>query len=175
MKNNKGFTLIELLVVIAIIGLLSTLAVVSLNNARAKARDAARVSDVKQLATLIEMAAANSKTGSYFELLPAACRAQGALTTTCGIWEGNDWATIKDPNGTAACAQANPTTGCQYTMGVNNALAGSDWYQICFVLEDGAGGLSKGMNRIGPGGRMNGAVTCAGGAVLAEGTGACCN
>ncbi len=56
MKNNKkGFTLIELLVVIAIIGLLSTLAVVSLNNARIKARDARRQSDLKQISTAMEL------------------------------------------------------------------------------------------------------------------------
>lgn len=56
MKNNKkGFTLIELLVVIAIIGLLSTLAVVALNNARQKARDARRLSDVKQIQTALEL------------------------------------------------------------------------------------------------------------------------
>ena len=56
MKNNKkGFTLIELLVVIAIIGLLSTLAVVSLNNARTKARDARRQSDLKQISTAMEL------------------------------------------------------------------------------------------------------------------------
>ena len=53
--NKKGFTLIELLVVIAIIGLLSTLAVVSLNNARAKSRDAKRIADVKQMQTAYEL------------------------------------------------------------------------------------------------------------------------
>lgn len=53
--KKKGFTLIELLVVIAIIGLLSTLAVVSLGTARGKARDAKRISDVKAIQTAMEM------------------------------------------------------------------------------------------------------------------------
>lgn len=39
--NAKGFTLIELLVVIAIIGILSTIAMTSLNGAKKKASDAA--------------------------------------------------------------------------------------------------------------------------------------
>ncbi len=55
MRKQKGFTLIELLVVIAIIGLLSTLAVVSLNTARTKARDARRKSDLKQISTAMEL------------------------------------------------------------------------------------------------------------------------
>lgn len=48
-KNKTGFTLIELLVVIAIISLLSSVVMSSLNSARSKARDARRISDVKQL------------------------------------------------------------------------------------------------------------------------------
>ena len=55
MNNKKGFTLIELLVVIAIIGLLSTLSVLALNNARQKSRDAKRVADIKQIQTALEL------------------------------------------------------------------------------------------------------------------------
>lgn len=54
-RKNKGFTLIELLVVIAIIGLLSTLSVIALNSAREKARNARRVSDMKQIQTALEL------------------------------------------------------------------------------------------------------------------------
>ena len=55
MNNKPGFTLIELLVVIAIIGLLSTLSILALNTARARARDAKRIADVKQIQTALEM------------------------------------------------------------------------------------------------------------------------
>ena len=61
MKNNpqhtykQAFTLIELLVVIAIIGVLATLSVVALNNARAKSRDAKRVADIHQIQTALEL------------------------------------------------------------------------------------------------------------------------
>ena len=55
MKKTRGFTLIELLVVIAIIGLLSSLAVVSLNSARNKANDAQIKSELTQIRTSAEM------------------------------------------------------------------------------------------------------------------------
>ena len=53
--NKKGFTLIELLVVIAIIGLLATIVLVSLNNARNKASNTKVKADLSQVMLAVEM------------------------------------------------------------------------------------------------------------------------
>ncbi|OGE78211.1 MAG: hypothetical protein A2751_03580 [Candidatus Doudnabacteria bacterium RIFCSPHIGHO2_01_FULL_46_14] len=54
-KLSTGFTLIELLVVIAVIGLLASVIMVSLNSAKAKARDTKRKADLKQVATALNL------------------------------------------------------------------------------------------------------------------------
>jgi prepilin-type N-terminal cleavage/methylation domain-containing protein len=54
-NDKKGFTLIELLIVVAIIGLLATLAIVSLTSAQQRARDTKRIADVKAIQTAMEL------------------------------------------------------------------------------------------------------------------------
>ncbi len=52
---SKGFTLIELLVVVAIISVLSSIVMASLNSARAKGRDAKRISDLHNIQLALEL------------------------------------------------------------------------------------------------------------------------
>jgi len=54
-KKSLAIIIFVVLMGIATIGLLSTLAVVSLNNARMKSRDAKRISDIKQIQTALEL------------------------------------------------------------------------------------------------------------------------
>ena len=59
--NPQGFTLIELLVVVAIIALLSSIALVSLQNSRQKSRDTRRLADMATMNSALELFHADNK------------------------------------------------------------------------------------------------------------------
>ena len=140
--NQKGFTLIELLVVIAIIGLLSTLAVISLNNARQKARDARRVSDIKQVQTALELYFADS--GAY---------PTGTDLDICGLC-------ISTGNGIAATCAAAPSA-TYMSKAPSDPLSGQNYeytrdsvtsYSIDYTLEGQTEGIAAGLNTATPAG-----------------------
>lgn len=54
-QKQKGFTLIELLIVIGIIGILSTIAMTSLNAARMRARDSKRKAEMAEIQKALEL------------------------------------------------------------------------------------------------------------------------
>jgi general secretion pathway protein G len=130
--KKKGFTLIELLVVIAIIGLLSTLAVVALNSARQKARDAKRVADIKQVQTALEL---------YFndnQNYPGSTATLGVDGMAC-LGTGG-WGSANCTGAYMGQVPTNPTpNGTSY---VYTSDGSSGTYSISFSLEGQTGGLT---------------------------------
>ncbi|MBL7057719.1 type II secretion system protein [Patescibacteria group bacterium] len=144
MKRQKGFTLIELLVVIAIIGLLSTLAVIALNNARSKSRDARRVSDIKQIQSALELYYNDANgypptTGANPIEIGNKCLqlfTNGFVETTC------------NPTGTIYMTRvpSNPAPNGSAYKYRNTDTANAREYKIEYTLENGAGGVPAGVN-----------------------------
>ena len=145
-RTRSGFTLIELLVVIAIIGLLSTLAVVALNSARQRSRDAKRVSDIRQIQTALELGF--SETNNY---PGSAAITLGDAThkVLCNVGGGAIFQTSLVSPG--ACGTVymglvpqNPTpNGANY---VYTSTSGTGTYSITFTLEGATGQLGAGAN-----------------------------
>lgn len=141
-KHQKGFTLIELLVVIAIIGILSTLAVVSLGNAREKSRDAKRLSDIKQVQTALELYYADKNGYPTGTDLPLGLAGAATLSSGSGFSttaSGTEY--MKVPT------NPSPGGGSGYIYNQSGTS-----YTIVFSLESGAGGLIAGQHTATPSG-----------------------
>jgi len=142
-KNQQGFTLIELLVVIAIIGLLSTLSIVALNQARARSRDARRLADVKQIQTALEM---------YYNDLN-----QYPASTTPGQKIASETTVYMDivpkpplPADGATCA-TTANDGYTYTQQTFNGFAYAS-YTLAYCLGSATGGVKAGQQVATPSG-----------------------
>lgn len=120
--RQKSFTLIELLVVIAIIGLLASVILVSFANIRKQARDAIRLSDMKQIMIALELY--RNEYGNYpiFDSDPC-----------CGAWDQGPcdgdpflsmlvWAGLF--NEVPVDPRWGPTTDCNYGYAYIRLCAG---------------------------------------------------
>lgn len=87
--NKKGFTLIELLVVIAIIGILSSIAIVYLSDARNKANDAKITSNVTTASTQTELQRANDGDLSVDDAYITSVINKLGQHPCAGTWESN--------------------------------------------------------------------------------------
>ena len=139
-KTNRGFTLIELLVVIAIIGILSSVVLASLNDARQKSRDAKRIADVKQLQLALELffdsnasypsSTAQLVTAGFISVLPTD-PVGGAAYSYAGLGSGatcTDYhlaATLEQTGHAALGADADASAGTACT-GSGADFAGTD-------------------------------------------------
>ena len=146
LSKYSGFTLIELLVVIAIIGILAAVVLVSLNSARAKSRDARRVSDIHQLQTALELY--YNDCGGYPQAASAVTVSGGTQKLYSGTITGGTCANLAGfgttASGTTYLGQtpANPSPGgAAYTY--TSASPYSD-YTLTFTLEGQTGNLASG-------------------------------
>lgn len=135
--HRRGFTLIELLLVVSLIGLLASIILTSLTNARAKARDAQRIGNLKQIANAISLYADQNTSMSGCASLHS-----DILTCTGPFTVSN----IKDPTYVdsthpGACG-TNPSGVCQFSISKPNGTIGAPATQnwvVCTYLESGTG------------------------------------
>jgi len=125
LKNKKGFTLVELLVVIAIIGTLSGIVLVSLGGARAKARDAVRQSDMRQIITAQEIYYSNSD--AYFTNDGTA---DGILAISTYLQA------LDDPLGTVHYKWMDNTAALSTCTNTNYNASLGQWFCAYAILEE---------------------------------------
>ena len=162
-----GFTLIELLVVIAIIGLLSTLAVVALNSARLKSRDARRIADINAIQQGLELfmndcdeypisVAAGDPIGGETLSNSASCTVTIPNLAAAGTIYMNPIPSNPSPNGSAYTYKgwlARPSAGHAGSADCIAAASTCNWYSVSFTLEGATGGMTAGLHYATPSGK----------------------
>jgi len=163
--NKKGFTLIELLVVIAIIGILSTLAVVSLGDSRTKARNAKRYADAKVLQTAVEIYMTENSMAPVVPAAAAGAWASVGSTLSTYLKTGmpedpsspaNTWCYCRDTDQTKyliavaleGTASSTDLDGAASTYAVGECICNNDSQPSAVInCNDDTGGNLNGANK----------------------------
>lgn len=158
-NNESGFTLVELLVVIAIVALVMVFAAVAVDSARSKQRDAARLSNVRQLQSALEDFFNENNAYPNGEMMPlgdiaqSACLGASGFAADCSTSSSTFLRVVPSAyesglESIVTCGEPARRAFC-YSVRQNG-----DSYVIYFELENAFGpvGLQNGVNCATPGG-----------------------
>ena len=138
-SSQTGFTLIELLIVIFIMALLLSLTAVSLNSARAKARDINRLSDVRQVQSALELYFFNKSAYPIAENITLGSENYKVFCDTAAGFQGTEEGCGMIYFKQLPIAIVPPTDSAY----IYNSSDGKS-YTITFTLEKETGSLSAG-------------------------------
>ncbi len=120
---KKGFTLIELLVVIAIIGILSSVVLASLNNARSKGTDVKIQTQLYNIKGAAEIANVGGSYGTA--VLAKGCEGLVNNTNLVTFMSGASWPNNKAPDCTSNAALGGSITA--YSVWHQLTASGAGW------------------------------------------------
>jgi len=111
-SKQQGFTIVELLIVIIVIGILAALVLVTFTGVQQKARNTERTTDVKAIASHLEVY--NAQNGYYPTSTELTANDGSVLTWIAANLKGLDKEALRDPKGSNYYLVAGDATAQQY-------------------------------------------------------------
>jgi general secretion pathway protein G len=111
-RKQSGFTIVELLIVIIVIGILAALVLVTFSGVQQKARNTERQTDVKAIASHLEVY--NAQNGYYPTSAQLTANDGSVVTFVSTNLKGLDQQSLRDPKGANLYLNAGNASSQQY-------------------------------------------------------------